>query len=384
MAHTPSALQSEWSLLRAACSQLTSAQDLAAQLQPSICWKSLFDLADHHGVLPIICQRLSGIAELVPADDMRTLNHSYQTNLHKAMLLSLELIRIYDRLSSSGVEVLAYKGLALAEAIYSDMALRRAGDIDLLIHASDFPRIRDAVRELGYKAHQQIREAQEHAYLKSGYEYVFDGPAGPNLLELQWAIQPRFYAVDFDMDGLFRRAVTISVAGRPMKAPSEEDLFILLSLHAAKHVWGRLIWLCDLARIMNLPNLNWLAIGAQARDLNVVRILRVGMLLANRILAAAIPPAAEAGLPPDDAAEKLADEIHPNVVRDAPFNVESFAYFRLMVRLRERNSDRLRFLTRLIFTPGPGEWDAVRLPPGFSPLYRLVRFSRLTARVLRT
>ncbi len=117
------------------------------------------------------------------------------------------------------------------------------------------PRIRDAVRELGYTPHLSLSEAEERAYLKSGYEYAFDGAAGPNLLEVQWAIQPRFYAVDFDMDALFQRGVTITVAGHPMKTPSLEDLFLVLSAHAAKHVWGRLIWLCDIARLMSLPDL---------------------------------------------------------------------------------------------------------------------------------
>lgn len=384
MAHTPSALQPEWSLLRAACSEATSPQDLATQLQAPVRWKSLFDLAEHQGVLPILYQRLAGIAELVPGDHLRTLKRSYQANLHKVMLLSLELIRIYDHLLSSGIEVLAYKGLALAEAVYGDMALRQAGDIDLLIQASDFPRIRDAVRELGYTPHWQIPEAQERAYLKSGYECVFDGSAGPNLLELQWAIQPRFYAVDFDMVGLFRRAVTVPVAGHPMTTPCAEDLFIVLSVHAGKHVWGRLIWLCDFARIMQRPDLNWNAIAAQAKDLHIVRIVRVSMLLANRMLAAPIPPAAEATLPQDAASEKLAGDLESRIVGDTTFNVESVHYFRLMLRLRELNSDRLRFLRRLILTPGPGEWDVVRLPAGLSPLYRLVRLSRLTARFLRT
>jgi hypothetical protein len=384
MDRTSSAHETEWSLLRAACSAVARRQDLVDLIAKPVDWRILFDLADHHGVEPLLYQRLSSTTEFVPADEMRSLEQSYQTNLHKAMLLSLELIRIYDRLSASGIEVLAYKGLALAETIYGDVALRRAGDIDILIHTSDFSRVRDAVRELGYTPHVPLPEAQQRTYLKSGYECAFDGTAGPNLLEVQWAIQPRFYAVDFDMDGLFRRAATVPVAGRPMRTPCFEDLFVILSLHAAKHVWGRLIWLCDLARIMNLPTLNWGLIAEQAKELRILRILRVGMLLAHRLLAAPIPPAAEASLSRDDAAEQLAQEIQPLVTSDKLFKVESFEYFRLMLRLRESNSDRSRFLTRLIGTPGPGEWEVLQLPAPLSPLYRLIRVSRLASRLLRT
>jgi hypothetical protein len=384
MDQTSCSLGTEWSLLRAACSESASQRDLVLLLQKPIHWDALFDLAGYHGVQPLLYQRLSSMAELIPACEMLALQQSYQTNLHKALLLSLELIRIYNLLSGSGLKVLAYKGVALAQTVYGDIALRRAGDIDLLIHASDFPRIRDTVRELGYTPHARIPEAQEPAYLKSGYECAFDGNAGPNLLELQWAIQPRFYAVDVDMEGLFRRAVTVPVAGQLMQTPCAEDLFIILSLHAAKHVWGRLIWLCDLARVMNLSTLNWTLIAEQANELRIVRILRVGMLLANHMLAAPIPDAAKASLPQDALTEELAEEIYPHVTSHTPFDVESFAYFRLMLRLREAKSDRLRFLTRLIFTPGPSEWEAIQFPAPLSPLYRLVRLSRLMGRLLRT
>ena len=92
-------------------------------------------------------------------------------------------------------------------------------------------------------------------------------PPGRNLLELQWALQPRFYAVDFDMDGLFERAVNVAVAGRRVKTPSPEDLLLVLSVHAAKHVWGRLIWLCDIVQILKLGNLNWDWVRAHARGI---------------------------------------------------------------------------------------------------------------------
>jgi hypothetical protein len=227
--------------------------------------------------------------------------------------------------------------------------------------------------------------AEERAYLKSGYECSFDGPAGRNLLELQWAIQPRFYAVDYDVNELFRRAVTLPISGHPMKTPSSEDLLLVLSIHAAKHVWGRLVWLCDIARVMVLPALDWNWIASQAKALGIVRIVRVAMLLANRLLGAAIPAAAQAALPDDSAAMvlALAEEIQSHIVSESTFNVESMSYFRLMLRLRERPADRRRFLSRLVFTPGPGEWQAVHLPGPLFPLYRLVRLSRLAARVVR-
>ena len=386
MRRANTSLDFEWSLLLAACSGTAGPERherIRSLLGEAIRWKVLFDLSNRHGVQPLLSQALAEIGGAVPAGEMRLLEQRWQTNLHKALLLSRELIRIVDCLSALGIDTLAYKGLALAEFVYGDIALRQAGDIDLLIRPRDLSRVRGALHDLGYTPQASLSEAEQRAYLKSGYECVFDAPAGRNLLEVQWAIQPRFYAIDFDMDALFRRAVGITVAGYAMKMPSQEDLLLLLAAHASKHVWARLLWLCDTTRIMSLPTLDWSWIGSQAKELGIVRILRVIMLLANRLLGAAIPPAAQASLPRDPAAPAVADEIQTHIVNDASYDIESLAYFRLMMRLREKPADRLRFLHRLVFTPGPGDWHAVHLPSPLFPLYRMVRLSRLATRLVR-
>jgi hypothetical protein len=382
---TDNCSDAQWSILLTACSAASSEQKrarLQTLLQQPVRWQQLFVLADQHGVQPLLCQALSGLEEAMPPEQLQSLRQKQQANLHKALLLSRELIRIAERLSALSIAFMPYKGVALAELLYGDLAMRQSGDIDLLIRPQDLPRVRDAVHELGYTPHLHLSEAEERAYSKSGYEYAFDGAAGRNLLEVQWAMQPRFYAVDFDMAGLFQRAITIPVAGQPTKTPSSADLLLILSVHAAKHVWGRLVWLCDIARLANLPGLDWDWIGSQARDLGMVRILRVTLLAANRLLGAAIPAAAQDALPQDAAAPALAEEISGYIVSERAFDVESLAYFRLMMRLRERRADRLRFLARLAFTPGPSEWQAVQLPRPLFPLYYAVRLFRLAAKLV--
>ena len=377
-----SSLDPEWQFLRIAVSEPSDQTlDQLRSLCPRVRWRVLFDLAERHGVLPLLYQMLSHSERLISGKEMRLLAQLYQTNLHKTMLVARELIHVTGHLQDEGIDVLPYKGLALAEAVYKDIALRQSGDIDLLIHARDLPRIRQALRELGYVPHSSLSPAQEKASLRVGYECGFDGPAGRNLLEVQWAIQPRFYAVDFDQDELFDRAVPVKLAGHEIRTPSPEDLFLILSVHAAKHVWGRLIWLCDLARIMQLPKLNWDAIAARAQNSGIVRILRVTLLLVSRVLNTDIPKGAENSLPPDPEGGSLAAEIETHIASATEYDVESVDYFHLMLRLRENWRDRMRFIGRLILTPGPGEWAAVHLPESLFPLYRVVRFWRLAGKL---
>lgn len=64
-----------------------------------------------------------------------------------------------------------------------------------------------------------------------------------------------------------------------------------------------------------------------------------------------------------------------------PFHVESVAYFRCMLRLREDPMDRVRFVSRLLLTAGPGEWASLKLPDSLFLAYLLVRLWRLAKKL---
>ncbi len=381
----------EWDLLLAASSPDLNSADagenglgrIRGLLEKPVEWEAVLRLADNHGTSSLLYQNLSRFGDMVPSPVLEALRQRYEKNVYKSLFLTSELMRILDCLEGLGIEVIPYKGVVLSEAYYGDMALRQTGDIDLFVRKRDVGRSKSALGEMGYTTRLEIPENAVEDYIASGYEWTFDGPAGPNLLELQWALQPRFYAVDFDMDGLFERAVKITVAGRSMKTPSPEDLLLVLSVHAAKHVWGRVILLRDIAQMLKLDNLNWDWVRSRARELGTQRILGITFLLVNRFLGAAIPPAVESAIVADRAAQVLADEIAANMAVGLSYDSEQTSYFRLMMRLRERRSDRVRFLARLAFTPGLGEWEAVRLPGALFPFYRMVRLARLGARFAR-
>jgi hypothetical protein len=376
----------EWELLLTASSADRRESDLGrirSLLEKPVEWEAVLRLADHHGTSSLLYRSLSRLGDLVPSAALASLRQRYEKNVHKSLFLARELIRILDCLDGLGIEVISYKGVVLSEVYYGDMALRQSGDMDLFVRKHDVARITGAVRDLGYTPRVPVPENAEEDYIASGYECTFDSPAGRNLLELQWALQPRFYAVDFDMDGMFERAVSVTVAGRRVRTPSPEDLLLVLAVHAAKHVWGRLIWLCDIAQMLERENLNWNWVQARARESGIERILRITLLLANRLLTTALPEAIEKSILADRDARAFADEIATAVAAGVSYEEQQVSYFRLMMRLRERKADRLRFLARLTFTPGPGEWEAVRLPKPLFPLYRLVRLARLAARFAR-
>ena len=141
-------------------------------------------------------QNLARIGDAVPSQALALLRQRHDRNVHKSLFLMRELIGILDCLEPLGIEVIAYKGAVLSETYYGDMARRQSGDIDLFVRQKDVARIKGAVGELGFVPRLTIPPAAERDYIAAGYELTFDSAAGKNILELQWALQPRFYAVD--------------------------------------------------------------------------------------------------------------------------------------------------------------------------------------------
>jgi hypothetical protein len=78
----------------------------------------------------------------------------------------------------------------------------------------------------------------------------------------------------------------------------------------------------------------------------------------------------------------LGREFAGRLARGATYDFESTEYFLLILKVRERRGDRLRYLWRLVWTPTVGDVAAVRLPEALFPLHRIVRICRLTRKLI--
>jgi len=394
----------EFDLLVACCADSLSrahANRIRELLSSPLDWERMLRLVDHHCLVPQVYGTLSAFSHLVPARELNALRSRYQENARNALWFTAELQRILSYLESAGIPALPYKGPVLAKALYGEVSQRQFNDLDILIRPADVPKAKAALLALGYPCGPELGPQQEPAYIASGCGYVFHSPAGRNLLDLQWRIVPRFYSIDFDVADFLKRADEISLAtqetmedgrprpsvpprhglSRPVRTLCAEDLLLVLCVHAAKHVWIQLSWLCDIAQLANSQPLDWNAIQDEARRLGIERILNLNLLLAHKLLGSAMPPQIQKRLQQDPSTKVLAAEILPLIERSTHYNTESIPYFRLMLRLRERRQDQARFLCRLVFTPSVTEWSTVRLPQSLRPLYCLVRLARLAKRL---
>lgn len=379
----PGRVSPEMRFLLNACSAEPSAPAASANLN----WGRVLELAEHHDVMPLVCRAISALAHVardvshgeVPHAVALTVATEYRHNLQKNIRLTQELLRVLECLDSYNIPALPYKGALLAQACYDDLALRQFSDLDLLIHTSDLARAKLALRDFGYTPNVSFSAAIERAYVASGYELAFDGPLGRNLLELQWRLLPSFYSVDLPVDQLFARAPLTQLSGNHVRTLAPEDLIVALCLHAAKHAWARLSWICDIDRTVRSQAIDWSVVEERARQLGIVRLVTIGLRVAEKTLGT--PRVDSCAFSAHDAiGDAISNQVESLLLSSSDYDVESLAYFRLMTHSRERVSDKTRFLWRLALTPGTGEWSAIHLPEVMFPLYRVVRVSRLMGR----
>jgi hypothetical protein len=372
----------EFELLIACCSEISN-RDRAQRVRsivPSVFdWDEMLRRVEHHRLVPQVYEQLSD-CDIVPPKFLEALRERYQTNARQALWFTSELIRIVRDLESRGIAVLAYKGPTLAETLYADVTMRQFGDLDLLVHAADVPKAKVALEDLGYKNNLHFTDREERAYLAAGYEYTFNSALGRNLVELKWQILPRFYSINFNVDAMFRRPANLIVAGHSLRTLGAEDLLLVLCVHAAKHAWLQLSWLCEITQLAK-HSLDWGAIEEQNKRLGVERIVAMNFLLAHKLLGAPLPEMVEKSVRNDRAIEIRAGEIMSIILEETEFNPESICYFGLMIRIRERSQDGVKFLWRLAFTSTAGEWSAIRLPGRMFPFYRWVRMWRLAGKL---
>lgn len=368
-----------------ACARGPATRDLAEIRRLAggpVAWDGLCAAAEAHAVEPVLVRSLGAIAwEGVPTSIRDALTERARSIAEDNLAATGELLRVLDVLGSSGIEAVPYKGPVLAVQAYGDVALRRFVDLDVLVRRADVIATIDALHPEGYVRQQRVRAGLESWYFRSQNEFGLVHGEHGQILEIQWAVAPRSFAVDVDLTGLFDRSRPIRLGGRDVPAFEPADLLLLLCVHGAKHLWERLGWIVDVAELMvTHPDLDWDAARRRARAAGSFRMLLVGVGLARELLAASVPEPVVRAIAGDPAVGRLVDAFGARLADPSPHERR---VRRLDLSMRERPIDRFRHLLLLAVTPTAGDINAVALPRHLFFLYYALRPFRLAWSMLR-
>lgn len=365
---------------RASFDAAGAAPTIAETAARGVEWDAFLRLAERNRMLPLahraLCERTD-----VPETVRSRLRSAYAENARHALLLAGELRRLMDALDAAGLRALAYKGPALAVRAYGHLALRTYSDLDLLVAPGDLPAAARVLRALGYASAYDFSPAQDAAFRRVDGDYPYHHPQTDGLVELHGHVSSARFVARLPTERLMARARTVPIGGGDVPAPADDDLFLALCLHGAKHRWARLEWLACAAALavraeLDLPSLLGAADGIGAR-----RGVLLALLLARDALGLALPPAIHRSIEADPPLAALAAEARGLWLRpEAEGDEAAPANLRFNGRLRDGAADRARYAARWLFLPSPEDWAWVRLPDALAPLYRVLRPLRLAAR----
>ena len=270
---------------------------LAALLDGGIDWDHLWRLGHVHEVLPLLVTSISGLGGAIRMPDAWSADAQRRrsaTLLQNRSLLA-ELLATLDAMQAVGVEAIPVKGLVLTEMLYGNLALRPAGDIDVLVRTEDLPAARDALRTLGF-AQAAVPAYEERHHPFHDPPYYKAGQFRQTALELHHGLAaPRQFRMD--AASLWERSVTTDLFGRRMRVLGSEDTLLHLAVHRARAPL-RLRWVVDIAELMRRSGQD-LDVGfllLQARAIGARTTLSMTLELSDRLLDAPAPAALADGL----------------------------------------------------------------------------------------
>lgn len=314
--------------------------------QQELDWNFLIQLASNHGVLPLLYTNLKAICpEAIPTAALDLLHRSFRRIAQRNRLLAGELVRVLGCLGEHEIAAVPYKGLVLAHLLYANLALRPSSDLDIIVQQQDILQVKELLMALGYQPKVEMTDAQEVAYFASKTEHTYDffHPEQGITIELHWRIEPRYSTV-IEPKHFWHNLELTSFAGTTIVNLPLEDWLPILCVHASRHAWERLMWLCDIAELLRVqPEINWQKIIWQANHLGCKRIVLVGLALTHQLLDAHLPPEIMQAIAADRQVGLLSSKIYNNLVQQADIAQEFLGTTRYQIQVREKLQDKILY-----------------------------------------
>ena len=265
--------------------------------QEGIDWSRFLDLIERHRVHSLVYNNINQYAaEHIPASVRLTLKNRSNKKTRQMLNLTAELVRLSKLFAEHDIFLLSFKGIALSQQLFGNLALRYSKDLDLLIKPEDLDQAEQLLLSNGYKRQLPdfaLTPRQKKALLKTAQHVSYYHPSRQVLVELHW----RLHANPHLLPSAYRKQMManrqqLSIAGTQITSLSDEDTFLYLCLHGANHGWYRLKWLCDVAQFLHRePAINWQAWVENVLALVLYRPVAQALLLAHHLFDAPLPPA---------------------------------------------------------------------------------------------
>jgi hypothetical protein len=350
-------------------------QRLSTLARQPVDWTHVLELADSHGLLPLLYTHLKAhVPDALPAAQFPLMQQRFQQNQKSAIHLAGVLVKLLELFGANGVSAVAFKGPVIAEELYGNLALRPFIDLDLILPHREIPRAAQLMLADGFVPEPGSAISLGTSAMNTAGQFAFRSSDGLALVELHSEVTLRHFPRRPDPAFFLGSPRSSSVGGRQVRTMDPASLVLSLTVHGAKDFWASLKWVVDLAEFLRVHSaLDWCHVLATAEELRCQRMVHLGFLLAERLLGAQLPPELGHSCHGDRQARLLAETLAAGLL-DPGGELSAGRRFAFRVRTHPRFWGGVRYALRLALTPAEEDRALSRLP---GPLHSLLRPVRL-------
>ena len=253
----------------------------------------LVQVARDEGLAPWLHYRARQAGIVFAPAVAAALAFDYHASLSRNTYMFGQLAAVQRVAAAQGVDLLVLKGAHLAAWLYPSPATRPMVDVDLLVRREQAQKLVAALSAGDYRV--VSREPRPGAGLEFENQLLLAHPGKSDYgcLALHWSLLDfPSYQRQLRMDGFWQRAGSCALPGMDARVLAGEDLLVYLCAHLAlHHQWSRLIWLCDIALLLERvrDTLDWDRACALAESAELSLALGETLRRAVGILGAEVP-----------------------------------------------------------------------------------------------
>jgi precorrin-6B methylase 2 len=342
-------------------------------------WSYVLLAGHRHALLPLLQTAFKQHPDLVPDSISRQLSEHFDANERRNSRILREAGGVMAQLQDSGIDALSMRVLFLLAQAYRP-GEREYEPLDVLVAPDGVRRALAVLANRGYRPVLDLSPSKEALLLRSR-PLPLQHDESLLRVHLQDRVTPTFFPIHLTLSDLLDRRARETVDS--LSSPPREDVLLLCCLYGAFHIWGKLAWVSDTARVIaHTPDLDWQRLLRLARDCGADRPLRLGLYLVQDLLDVKLPDNISRLIEDDTVVQEMGAGVRRRLFHDLRGRLTERERSKFRLRTRERLLDKVRYCVNFAVTPTPEDWNEIRLPEPLTAALHLLRPPRLVAEQL--
>jgi hypothetical protein len=347
----------------------TTKEQIKKLLQQNIDWNYLIQTSTRHRVTPLLYWSLNlASKEAVPKPILFQLRNFFHINAQHSLFLTRELVNLLNLFRESRIPAIPFKGPSLALSVYGNLVFRQFSDLDFLVEKQSFQKALDLLISQGYQVTVNVPWEVHVESCNSSYS-----------IDLHQEIVPKHLSSSLNSTYLWEHLESILLEKNVVPTFTPEVYLLVLCLNGTKECWNSLNRICDVAELIRShPHMDWQQIIEQSQKMGFMRLIFIGLLLAQNLLGTDLPDFILEQMHSDSVANSVASRLHTQLFSEIcePYGAVETTFFH--IKTRERWKDKIKsFLGLMILSgwlhPTKRDRDVIPLPTQLSFIYYLIR-----------